>query len=82
MVTNFERFPMSVDALPASTPTRLLIGGEWIQTAAGLNVINPATYGTLAQIGDATVADGIAAVDSAYEAYRVFLSCRVQLRIL
>ncbi|MGB4325173.1 MAG: NAD-dependent succinate-semialdehyde dehydrogenase [Candidatus Nanopelagicales bacterium] len=63
---------MSVDALPASTPTRLLIGGEWIQTATGLNVINPATYGTLAEIGNATVEDGIAAVDSAYEAFQTW----------
>ena len=46
------------EALPASTPTRLLIGGEWIQTAAGLNVINPASYGTLATIGDAGVTEG------------------------
>jgi hypothetical protein len=40
--------------LPERTPTGLLIGGEWLQTAAHLDVINPATLGSLAEIGDAT----------------------------
>ena len=72
------------EALPASTPTRLLIGGEWIQTAAGLNVINPASYGTLATIGDAGVTEGIQAVDAAHEAFHTWslTPARVRAEIL
>jgi succinate-semialdehyde dehydrogenase/glutarate-semialdehyde dehydrogenase len=74
----------SSDALPANTPTRLLIGGEWIETAAGLNVINPASYGTLATIGDAGVAEGIQAVDAAYEAFQTWsiTPARVRAEVL
>ena len=32
-------------ALPERTPTGLLIGGDWLQTATHLNVVNPATLG-------------------------------------
>jgi len=72
------------DALPANTPTRLLIGGEWVETAAGLNVINPASYGTLATIGDAGVAEGIQAVDAAHEAFQTWsiTPARVRAEIL
>jgi len=72
------------EALPSSTPTRLLIGGEWIQTAAGLNVINPASYGTLATIGDAGVTEGIQAVDAAHEAFQTWslTPARVRAEIL
>jgi len=72
------------EALPASTPTRLLIGGEWIATAAGLNVINPASYATLATIGDAGVAEGIQAVDAAHEAFQKWsiTPARVRAEIL
>ena len=70
--------------LPASTPTRLLIGGEWIATTAGLDVINPASYGTLATIGDAGVAEGIQAVDAAHEAFQTWslTPARVRAEIL
>jgi succinate-semialdehyde dehydrogenase/glutarate-semialdehyde dehydrogenase len=71
---------MSVDALPASTPTRLLIGGEWISTAAGLNVINPASYGTLAQIGDAGVPEALQAVDAAAEAFKTWSLTPARMR--
>ena len=72
------------EALPSSTPTRLLIGGEWIQTAAGLNVINPASYGTLATIGDAGVTEGIQAVDAAHDAFQTWslTPARVRAEIL
>lgn len=72
------------EALPASTPTRLLIGGEWIATAAGLDVINPASYDTLATIGDAGVAEGIQAVDAAHEAFQTWsiTPARVRAEIL
>jgi succinate-semialdehyde dehydrogenase / glutarate-semialdehyde dehydrogenase len=72
------------EELPASTPTRLLIGGEWITTAAGLDVINPASYGTLATIGDAGVAEGIQAVDAAHQAFQTWslTPARVRAEIL
>lgn len=60
---------MSVDALPASTPTGLLIGGDWIRTATHLNVVNPASLGTLAEIGDATVEEALQAVGAAHDAF-------------
>ena len=76
--------PSIVQELPASTPTRLLIGGEWIATTAGLDVINPASYGTLATIGDAGVAEGIQAVDAAHEAFQTWslTPARVRAEIL
>lgn len=78
------RTTASSDAVPESTPTRLLIGGEWVATAAGLNVINPASYGTLATIGDAGVAEGIQAVDAAHEAFQTWsvTPARVRAEIL
>lgn len=63
---------MISEVLPASTPTRLLIGGEWVPTAAGLNVINPASYGTLATIGDAGIPEAIQAVDAAHDAFQTW----------
>lgn len=58
--------------LPAGTPTGLLIGGDWLTTATHLNVVNPATLGTLAQIGDATPQEGIQAVAAAHDAFATF----------
>ena len=55
--------------LPERTPTGLLIGGDWLQTATHLNVVNPATLGTLAEIGDASVEEGLQAVSAAYDAF-------------
>jgi len=60
---------MSVDTLPASTPTGLLIGGDWIQTATHLNVVNPASLGTLAEIGDASIEEALQAVGAAHDAF-------------
>jgi succinate-semialdehyde dehydrogenase/glutarate-semialdehyde dehydrogenase len=51
------------------TPTRLLIGGDWIDTAEHLQVINPASLTPLATIGDASVTDGLQAVAAAHEAF-------------
>ena len=50
-------------------PTGLLIGGEWITTAAHLDVINPASMGVLSQIGDAGVDEALAAVTAASDAF-------------
>ena len=60
---------MSVDTLPARTPTGLLIGGEWVDTQARLPVTNPASLSTLAEIGDASVADALKAVGAAHDAF-------------
>ena len=51
------------------TPTGLLIGGSWQTTAETLPVTDPASLGVLAQIQDASVADGLAAVAAAHEAF-------------
>lgn len=55
--------------LPEGTPTRLLVGGQWLQTASHLEVINPATLGTLAEIGDASPEQGLEAVAAAHDAF-------------
>lgn len=71
---------MSVDLLPANTPVRLLIGGEWIATATGLDVINPASYATLAHIGDAGVPEALQAVDAAFTAFQTWSLTPARLR--
>jgi succinate-semialdehyde dehydrogenase/glutarate-semialdehyde dehydrogenase len=61
---------MSVDTLPARTPTGLLIGGAWVRSAAQLPVTNPATLSTLTEIGDATEAEALQAVGAAHDAFQ------------
>ena len=58
--------------LPERTPTGLLIGGDWLQTATHLNVVNPATLGTLAEIGNATPEEGLQAVQAAHDAFQTW----------
>jgi len=60
---------MSVDALPAGAPTGLFIGGAWLSSAAHLDVINPASLTSLAQVGDAGVEEGLAAVAAAHDTF-------------
>jgi succinate-semialdehyde dehydrogenase/glutarate-semialdehyde dehydrogenase len=57
--------PASVDA--GAIPAGLFIGGEWREGSTGkrIDVFNPSTEQRLATIADATVEDGIAAVDAA-----------------
>ena len=52
-----------------TTPTGLLIGGEWRQTQERLQVIDPATFTVLAEIGNADVTTGLEAVAAAHEAF-------------
>lgn len=52
-----------------STPTGLLIGGEWHQTQERLQVIDPATFTVLAEIGNADVTTGLEAVAAAHDAF-------------
>ncbi len=55
-----------------TAPTGLLIGGEWQQTERRLQVIDPATFTVLAEIGDASVAEGLDAVSAAYDAFQTW----------
>ena len=57
--------------LLASVPDGLYIGGEWRAASGGktLGVTDPATGDTVKQIADASVGDGVAALDAACEAY-------------
>ena len=50
-----------------SIPSDLFIGGKWIKPSSGkrIDVFNPSTEERLATIADATVEDGISAVDAA-----------------
>ncbi|MDO6732395.1 NAD-dependent succinate-semialdehyde dehydrogenase [Marinovum sp. 2_MG-2023] len=51
----------------ANLPTNLFIGGEWIEGSAGdrIDVLNPSDNAKLADVADATIEDGIAAVNAA-----------------
>ncbi|AOX45245.1 MULTISPECIES: NAD-dependent succinate-semialdehyde dehydrogenase [unclassified Microbacterium] len=57
--------------LLASVPTGLLIGGEWRAATGGETVAvnDPATGEVIREIADATVDDGIAAMDAAADAF-------------
>jgi len=52
-----------------AAPTGLLIGGEWLQTEEKLPVMDPATFTVLAEIGNASVSDGLDAVAAAHDAF-------------
>ncbi|MEO8425441.1 MAG: NAD-dependent succinate-semialdehyde dehydrogenase [Actinomycetota bacterium] len=52
-----------------NAPSRLLIGGEWVDTAQHLDVHNPATDELLSAIGDASVEDALQAVGAAHDAF-------------
>jgi acyl-CoA reductase-like NAD-dependent aldehyde dehydrogenase len=63
-----------LDRITAQTlgdePYRLLIGGEWCQSASGaqFGVYNPATGQLLTQVPDAGSAETQAAIEAAYAA--------------
>jgi len=56
---------MDIEALLSSVPTGLWIGGEERAASSTFDVLNPATDEVLVSVGDATAADGIAALDAA-----------------
>jgi len=62
---------MSAKELLAKVPDGLFIGGEWRPAEGGrtLEVFDPATGEVLKTIGDASPADGIAALDAASDAF-------------
>jgi succinate-semialdehyde dehydrogenase / glutarate-semialdehyde dehydrogenase len=55
-------------------PTQLFIGGQWRDATGGgtLDVEDPSTGETIAQVADATVEDAISALDAAVEAQGAF----------
>jgi len=67
-----------------AAPTGLLIGGEWLQTEEKLPVMDPATFTVLAEIGNASVADGMDAVTAAYDAFQTWsvTPARVRAEVL
>jgi succinate-semialdehyde dehydrogenase/glutarate-semialdehyde dehydrogenase len=67
-----------------AAPTGLLIGGEWIQTEEKLPVMDPATFTVLAEIGNASVSDGLDAVSAAYDAFQTWsvTPARVRAEVL
>jgi succinate-semialdehyde dehydrogenase/glutarate-semialdehyde dehydrogenase len=56
---------MDIEKLLSSVPTGLWIGGEEREASSTFDVLNPATDEVLLSIGNATAADGIAALDAA-----------------
>jgi succinate-semialdehyde dehydrogenase/glutarate-semialdehyde dehydrogenase len=67
-----------------AAPTGLLIGGEWLQTEEKLPVMDPATFTVLAEIGNASVSDGLDAVTAAYDAFQTWsvTPARVRAEVL
>ncbi|MBK5250173.1 MAG: aldehyde dehydrogenase family protein [Actinomycetales bacterium] len=60
------RRTMLTDLVPGlMVPTRLFIGGAWVDAVDTFGVVDPATEGTIAQVANASVADAIRAVDAA-----------------
>ncbi|MFC7397419.1 NAD-dependent succinate-semialdehyde dehydrogenase [Chelatococcus sp. GCM10030263] len=55
------------NGLVSTVPTELFIGGQWMPSASGkrIDVIDPSTEACIATVADATVEEGIAAVDAA-----------------
>ncbi len=64
--------------------TDLLINGAWTPTTDRLSVLDPATGEVLAQVGDASIADGIEAVAAASAAFQTWggTPARVRAEIL
>ncbi|HQR80764.1 MAG TPA: NAD-dependent succinate-semialdehyde dehydrogenase [Actinomycetota bacterium] len=52
-----------------TTPTGLLIAGEWHPGAEHFEVHDPSDYSVLAEVADASVAEGLAAVGAARDAF-------------
>lgn len=52
-----------------ATPTGLLIAGEWQSGPDRFEVHDPSDYSVLAEVADASVADGLDAVTAAHDAF-------------
>jgi len=55
-----------------ATPTGLLIAGEWVTTPQSIAVVDPSDLSVLAEIGNASVDDGLAAVGAAHDAFQTW----------
>jgi succinate-semialdehyde dehydrogenase/glutarate-semialdehyde dehydrogenase len=60
----------AVSSVIRSVPTGLFIGGEWVDTAGGVEVENPATGDLLATVADASPEQGRQALDAAVAAQK------------
>jgi succinate-semialdehyde dehydrogenase/glutarate-semialdehyde dehydrogenase len=58
-----------LSTITSPAPTGLLIGGEWVTAARGLEVHDPATGDLLAEVGDASPEDAVDAVAAAYAGF-------------
>ena len=68
--------------LVANVPTGLLIGGTWVDSSDGrrIDVTDPSNGAHLASVADATIEDGILAVDAAYAALPAWSSTAPRVR--
>ena len=73
---------LTESGLLASIPTRLFIGGEWVDAKAGetFDVVDPSTGRTIATIADASPADGLAALDAAVAAQDAWAATAPRVR--
>ncbi len=60
---------METSQLPQDAPTELLIRGEWVPGRGRITVTDPATLDPLAEVADAGVDEGLAAVSAAEDAF-------------
>ncbi|MCU1404037.1 MAG: NAD-dependent succinate-semialdehyde dehydrogenase, partial [Glaciihabitans sp.] len=70
MTESIETTTTSEAALLAAVPNQLYIGGEWVDSTSGrsIDVLDPATGAVIRTIADASVEDGIRALDAAVAA--------------
>ncbi len=73
---------ISASELLAKVPTKLYIGGSWVDGSSGrqIPVEDPATGETIATIADATPEDGIRALDAAVEAAESWAATPARVR--
>ena len=71
---NHFTLPTSVAASAPAIPTDLLIGDKWLPGTdkARIDVINPSTGETLGSVANASVADGLSAIDAAQNAAKAW----------
>jgi succinate-semialdehyde dehydrogenase/glutarate-semialdehyde dehydrogenase len=74
--------PAQEAAVVDSVPKRLFIAGEWVAAEGGrtLDVSDPATGQLLARIADASVADGVRALDAAVAAQAAWAATPARVR--
>ncbi len=63
-----------------TSPTGLLINGQWVKGSNRMDVVDPATGEVLAQVADATLSEVDAAIDSASSAFRTWSQSAPRVR--